>query len=414
MTALLLGGTPAVASAQSSPSPSAQPSEAATPEPTPSAPAEPSPSATPPAEPTVRVEAASADAYAARAAQIVAEMSPEQRAGTVVMGHIPSRDAETVRSYLAGSNLGGFLLMGANVGWEEQTRSLTDAMAVDPALPPLIAVDQEGGAVSRLYWDRAPSARELRDQSPGATEAAFARRGALVARAGISVNFGIVADTTADTSSFIWQRVLGETPSAATSRVAAAVSGESPYVLSALKHFPGHGPVREDSHFTIPATDATLSRWNSRDARPFLAGISAQAPLVMMGHLAYTAVNPAPASLSPEWYRILRDELGFEGVAVTDDLGMLVQSGRLEYQDPVQNAITALSAGADLVLTVARSTPQTAPDMAAGIAAAVQSGTLSEERLTEAATRVVALRLQAGGAGRSLLPCEGECAAPQG
>jgi beta-N-acetylhexosaminidase len=66
------------------------------------------------------------------------------------------------------------------------------------------------------------------------------------------------------------------------------------------------------------------------------------------------------------------------------------------------------------VLAVARSTPQTAPDMAAGIAAAVQSGALSEERLTEAAARVVALRLQAGGSGRSLLPCEGECAAPQG
>lgn len=360
------------------------------------------------------MEAASSDAYAARAAQIVAEMTPAQRAGTVVMGHIPSRDAETVRSYLADSNLGGFLLMGANVGWEEQTRALTDAMTVDPALPPLIAVDQEGGVVSRLYWDDAASARVLRDQSPGATETAFAARGALVARAGISVNFGIVADTTADTGSFIWSRVLGETPSAATSRVAAAVSGESPYVLSALKHFPGHGPVREDSHFTIPATDTTLSRWNSRDARPFLAGISAQAPLVMMGHLSYTAVDPAPASLSPEWYRILRDELGFEGVAVTDDLGMLVQSGRPEYQDPVQNAIMALSAGADLVLTVASSTAQTAPDMAAGIAAAVDSGTLSEERLTEAATRVVALRLQAGGAGRSLLPCEGECAAPQG
>ncbi|WP_324014764.1 glycoside hydrolase family 3 N-terminal domain-containing protein [Microbacterium sp. JZ37] len=428
LTAILLGAAPATAAPSTAPTPTptaspngtAAPSETdapaeegATPAPSESPSEAPTEAPEPPAEQTVRVEAADADAYTQRAAQIVADMTPEQRAGTVVMGHIPSRDADTVRAYLADSDLGGFLLMGANVGWEEQVRSLTDAMVVDPALPPLIAVDQEGGSVSRLYWDRADSARALRDESPGATEDAFATRGALVARAGIGVNFGIVADTTSDTGSFIWRRVLGETPSDATSRVAAAVTGEAPYALSALKHFPGHGAVREDSHFTIPTTDTTLSQWRSRDARPFSAGISAQVPLVMTGHLAYTAIDAAPASLSPEWYRILREELGFEGVAVTDDLGMLVQSRVPAYQDPVQNAVTAISAGADLVLSVASSNAQTAPDMAAGIAAAVAAGTLPEERLAEAATRVVALRLQVAGSGRSFLPCEGECAAPQ-
>ncbi|WOF24644.1 glycoside hydrolase family 3 N-terminal domain-containing protein [Microbacterium betulae] len=362
---------------------------------------------------TVRVEPATGDVYAARAAQIVAGMTPEQRAGAVVMGHIPSRDAETVRAYLADGDLGGFLLMGANVGWEEQVRSLTDAMVVDPALPPLIAVDQEGGSVSRLYWDRAESARTLRDESPGVTEDAFAARGALVARAGIGVNFGIVADVTDDTGSFIWRRVLGETASGATSRVAAAVTGEAPYVLSALKHFPGHGAVREDSHYTVPTTDMSLTQWQSQAARPFSAGISAEAPIVMTGHLAYTAVDERPASLSPEWYRILREDLGFDGVAVTDDLGMLVQSGLPEYADPVRNAVSAIAAGADLVLTVASSTSQTAPDMAAGIAAAVSAGALDEARLTEAATRVVELRLRLAGDGRSLLPCTGECLAPE-
>ncbi|GAA4765557.1 glycoside hydrolase family 3 N-terminal domain-containing protein [Microbacterium gilvum] len=387
-------------------SPAVAATDAPTPTPTPSAAATAGPGATAPAEPTVRVQAAEADAYAERAAAIVAAMTPAQRAGTVVMGHIASRDAETVRAYLADASLGGFLLMGANVGWEEQVRELTDAMVVDPALPPLIAVDQEGGSVSRLYWDRADAASALRDESPGATEEAFAVRGALVARAGIGVNFGVVADVTSDTRSFIWRRVLGETPSDATSRVAAAVTAEEPYVLSALKHFPGHGAVVEDSHYTIPQTGLTLTQWESRDARPFAAGVSAGAPLVMTGHLAYTAVDPLPASLSPQWYRILREDLGFQGVAVTDDLGMLVQSRDPAYQDPVANAVAAISAGADLVLTVASSSSTTAPDMAAGIAAAVEAGTLDEARLVEAAERVVALRLQLAGDGRSFLPAE--------
>ena len=367
----------------------------------------------PSGEATVRVAPASDEAYAERAARIVEGMTAEQRAGTAVMGHIASRDEESVRAYLADANLGGFLLMGANVGWEDQLRSLTDAMVVEPALPPLIAVDQEGGSVSRLYWDRADSARTLRDESPGVTEDAFATRAALVARAGIGVNFGIVADVTDDTGSFIWRRVLGETATSATSRVAAAVTGEAPYVLSALKHFPGHGAVREDSHYTVPTTDLSLTQWRSQAARPFSAGISAAAPIVMTGHLSYTAVDDAPASLSSEWYRILREDLGFEGVAVTDDLGMLVQSRLPEYSDPVGNAVSAIAAGADLVLTVASSTSQTAPDMAAGIAAAVSAGTLDEARLTEAATRVVELRLRLAGDGRSLLPCDGECLAPE-
>jgi beta-N-acetylhexosaminidase len=363
-----------------------------------------------PAEPAARVAPAEIAAYEARAAEIVAAMTPEQRAGTVVMGHIPSRDGEEARAYLEQGQLGGFLLMGPNVGYEEQVRELTDAMVVDPALPPLIAVDQEGGVVSRLYWDRGASARALRADQASASEGAFAARGALVARAGIGVNYGIVADVTQDSGSFIWQRVLGETVGESTTRVASAVIGEAPYAASTLKHFPGHGAVREDSHYTVPATDMPLDQWRSGPARPFAAGISAGAELVMMGHLVYSAVDTTPASLSPEWYRILHEDLGFEGVAVTDDLGMLVQSGFPEYADPVGNAVAAIAAGADLVVTVASSTPQTAADMAAGIAAAADSGALPQERLAEAATRVVALRLKQAGDGRSLLPCEGECA----
>jgi beta-N-acetylhexosaminidase len=114
----------------------------------------------------------------------------------------------------------------------------------------------------------------------------------------------------------------------------------------------------------------------------------------MLGHLSYIAVDPLPATLSPTWHGILRDELGFDGVTVTDDLGMLLSSGIPEYSDPVRNAVLSVAAGNDLVLMIAGSTAATAGQMATGIAAAVDDGTLSADRLAEAATRVLALRLE--------------------
>jgi len=352
---------------------------------------EPTPTPTPTSEP----------AHAA-----VAAMSLRERAASVVMGHIPTTDPGALHAYMETSGIGGFLLMGANVPADEAALpTITAALTVDPARPPLVAIDQEGGDVSRLPWDTLPAPLDLQQADPSAAEAAFAGRADLVRRAGIPVNFGIVADVTADASSFIHRRVLGTTPDAASARVAAAVRGEEGTVFSTLKHFPGHGAAPGDSHTAIPSTGLPLDQWRSADALPFEAGIDAGAELLMFGHLSYTAVDPAPASLSPEWHRIAREELGFDGVSITDDLGMLQGSGQAPYADPVANAVAALAAGNDMVLTVVYSTPETAPRIVDGIVAAVESGALPADRLDEAATRVMELRLAVAEAGAGDLPC---------
>ncbi|MBW9094752.1 glycoside hydrolase family 3 protein [Microbacterium jejuense] len=356
------------------------------------------------------VEPARPDAVREAAAARVAAMSVRERAASVVMGHIPTTDAAALRSYMESTGIGGFLLMGANVpGDEASLRALTAALTLDPALPPLIAVDQEGGDVSRLPWDAFPSALTLKGAPPAAVQDAFAGRAALVRRAGIGVNFGVVADETADRASFIYRRVLGTTPDAAASSVAAAVRGEAGAAASTLKHFPGHGATAADSHATIPATAMPYDQWRATEAVPFAAGIDADAPMLMFGHLAYTAVDPAPASLSAEWHRIAREDLGFDGIAVTDDLGMLQASGDPRYADPAANAVAALAAGNDLVLTVVFSTPDTGPRTVDAIVAAVESGALPAARLEDAAERVTALRLRLAAEGRGLVPC-GDCA----
>ncbi|MFH8249975.1 glycoside hydrolase family 3 N-terminal domain-containing protein [Microbacterium sp. B2969] len=360
-------------------------------------------------DPVVTVVAATPADTQAQAAALVSAMDVRQKAATVVMGHIPTTDPTALKDYLQRTGIGGFILMGANIpGSEGALHDLTTAMTIDPALPPLIAVDQEGGDVSRLPWDDFPSSVTLKTQPADASAEAFAGRGALVQRAGIGVNFGVVADVTADPSMFIYRRALGTTPDDSAARVTAAVAGEGGQALTTLKHFPGHGAAGGDSHTMIPTTGLSKADWEATDARPFAAGIKAGAELLMFGHLAYTAVDAAPASLSAEWHRIARDELGFQGVAVTDDLGMLEASGDPQYRDPVANAVAALAAGNDLLLTIMFSNADTAPRIVDGIVAAVGSGAVPAARLDDAATRVTALRLKLAAEGRGLDPC-GDC-----
>lgn len=344
------------------------------------------------------VAASPKSAAAERATALVQGMSVAEQASTVVMGHVAGTDPAALRSYME-SGLGGFILMGANIpSSEAELQNLTASLTVDPDLPPLIAVDQEGGLVSRLHGDDYPASTSLKSLPVADTLAAFAARGSLVARAGITVNFGTVADYTPDPSSFIHGRALGADPKSAADRVAVATMAQEQFVASTLKHFPGHGAAPGDSHRAIPSTTMGLEEWRDTEAVPFAAGIDAGASMLMYGHLAYTSVDALPASLSPKWHAIARDELGFEGVAVTDDLGMLLSSGDPAYADPVANGVAAIAAGNDLVLMIAGSDAQTAGAMAAGIASAVETGALPAERLEEAATRVVTLRVQVAGA----------------
>ena len=321
-------------------------------------------------------------------------MSLSQQAAAVVMGNTPGTDPAQLTASMS-PGFGGFILMGSNIpDTQDGLRAVTSALTADPALPPLIATDEEGGDVIRLPWDDQPGADVLKAQPAADTRTAFAARGRMLQSAGITVNFGVIADVAPGPDSFIYTRSFGTDPSAAADRVAAAVHGEEPFVRSTLKHFPGHGAAEGDSHDSIPSTDMDLATWRAQVAPPFQTGIEAGAPLVMMGHLAYTAVDAEPASLSPRWHEILRHDLGFRGVIVTDDLNMLTASGVPAYADVVADAVRSVAAGSDLVLAIGGAGPDTAQKIADGLVAAVQRGDLPAERLSDAVSHVVALRLQ--------------------
>ncbi len=313
------------------------------------------------------------------------------------MLHRPGVDGAALRTFADRYGLGGLILMGDNIPpGLAALRVETAAISSDPGLPVLIATDEEGGTVRRLPEDTAPGAEQLKLQDPDATRAAFASRAALLKQAGISLNFGTIADVTADPNSFIFDRVLGTTPADASSRVAASVAGQKGVVLSTLKHFPGHGEVEADSHLSIPTTHVSLKQWRERDAPSFAAGVKSGADVVMFGHLVYSAVDSAPASLSGVWHRILSDEVGFDGVTITDDLRMLQDSGVPQYQDPGENAVRALAAGNTMLLFVLGAGPVqdgVDPDRVINaVVAAVGTGRIPLAQIDEDALKLLEVR----------------------
>lgn len=334
-------------------------------------------------------------------------MTLDEKIRSMIMLNLPGLDAGALGSIADAEGIGGLILMGSNVpDPPEALAGLTPALSTEDGLPLLVAIDQEGGVVRRVSSDTAASAMELRYLDPAAARDAFAARAAMLEGLGVSVNFGIVADVTGDPASFIFDRSMGATAADAAPRVAAAVEGEQGIVLSTLKHFPGHGASPGDSHSGIPTTAMGLEEWRSTQEGPFQAGIDAGAELVMMGHLQFDAIDPQPASLSPTWVGILRDELGFDGVIVTDDLGMLTDSGRPDLADPGSNAVRAVAAGNTMLLFVH---PIDVASIVAAIHAAVDDGRIDPALIDDAAYRLLVMRRTLSGETGRFVHCFEEC-----
>lgn len=332
----------------------------------------------------------------------VQRLSLRDQVASLVIVTVGHDDVLTTEAGYRDLPLGGFLLLRDNFeDWPNRAQQMTGAFRGLTSPAPLIAVDQEGPPIRRIPTDDLPGHRELADASAGEVTAVFRERNALVQQLGATVNFGLVADLGVDSSSYISSRTFGADPVDVSRRVEWALAGTAPGVAQTLKHFPGHGMTREDSHRTLPTADLSFSEWRQSHALPFEAGIAAGAPLVMMGHIIVPAVSSSPASLSAEWVQILREDLAFSGVVVTDDISMLLESSPGLYSDPAEVVSRALTAGVDLVIYSANEVPEDSPvryaELVDDVLARIESGELSADRVAEAARRVLALRSLLGG-----------------
>jgi beta-N-acetylhexosaminidase len=310
-------------------------------------------------------------------------------AGCLLAGFAGPTVPEWLRGWLE-SGLGGVVLFARNVESPDQVAELTAGLrAGRPEL--VVAIDEEGGDVTRLEAASGSSypgswALGVVDD-PALTEGVAAAIGADLAAAGVNVNLAPVADVNSNPRNpIVGIRSFGSDEELVARHVAAFVTGlQRIGVAACVKHFPGHGDTQEDSHLELP----TVRRDEETMAAmllPFRAGIDAGARAVMTAHIRVAGLDDAPATLSRTVIGdLLRGDLGFTGVVVTDALEMRAVSATV---GAAEGAVRALEAGADALCLGHDLRPEA---IHAAVVDAVRSGRLAEESLQEAAARVAEL-----------------------
>ena len=291
--------------------------------------------------------------------------------------------------------LAGVTFFGANVVGD--TASLTAALRAAAPTEPVIAIDEEGGDVTRVaYGSGSPypgNAALGAVDDVALTRSVYASIGADLARLGINTNLAPDADVLdLDGSAVVGTRSFGPDTALVARHVAAAVSGlQSAGIAACAKHFPGHGSTGDDSHLSLATVSGTLDEIRARDLPPFAAAIAAGSIAVMPGHLRVPELTgELPATLSPAAVTgLLRGELGFSGVVICDALEMKAASATFGIPEA---AALAVIAGVDL-LCLGRDTDEAMYHaVRLALTDAVRSGRLPGARLEEAASRVTSLR----------------------
>ncbi|WP_406304933.1 glycoside hydrolase family 3 protein [Streptomyces sp. NBC_00885] len=355
-----------------------------------------------------------------RLKRLISRMSLEEKVGQLfvmrVYGHsatapdqadielnLKEMGVRTAAELIAAYHVGGIIYFS----WAHNTRDpyqIADlsngiqraGLAQSTPVPLLISTDQEHGIVARVGRPATlmPGAMALGaggSRSDARTAARIA--GAELAAMGICQNYAPVADVNVNPANpVIGVRSFGADPDAVAGLVAAQVKGyQSAGIAATSKHFPGHGDTTVDSHTGIPVITHTREQWEEIDAPPFRAAIAAGIDSIMTAHIQFPALDPSndPATLSrPILTGILREELGYDGVVVTDALNM--QGVRDKYGDS-RVPVLALKAGVDQLLNP--------PDLAVawnGVLSAVRSGELTVARLEESILRILLLKEKLG------------------
>jgi beta-N-acetylhexosaminidase len=292
--------------------------------------------------------------------------------------------------------LGGVVLFGSNLGDGTSVDKLTAQLRKAAGRDIVIALDEEGGDVTRLDTVRGSA-------SPGAaalgylgdadvTEQAYRAIGDRLASAGVTLDLAPVADVNVDPRNpVIGVRSFGSDPDLVGRHVAAAVRGlQSAGVAACVKHFPGHGATTSDSHHEVATLHRTRDELDAVELPPFRAAIAAGTRAVMTGHLIVPSIDATElATVSkPITTDLLRGELGFAGTTVTDALEMKALAGTLGMAG---GFVAALAAGADAIETGAQDYPDFVPVMLDEVQRALDDGTLERARLEEASERTAAL-----------------------
>ncbi len=321
--------------------------------------------------------------------KILSRMTLEEKIGQLFIVAADGDLESIIRNY----HPGGFILFSRHTPTILQTMQLTEELRQSAKLPVFVAIDQEGGRVSRLPFAVAvPEARRL-----GALpDASLQNIGSLVGQElqtlGFNINFAPVLDVdTCAENPVIGNRSFSQDPYTVARLGSSYIRGlRLAGIAAAAKHFPGHGDTSSDSHLVLPVVNQSEDRLQTVELLPFRAALRANVDLIMMAHVSYPSLDPTPnwpASLShPIVTDLLRNELEYSGIIITDAMNMKAITG---LKDPGQTAKIAFNAGVDIILM-----PEDLPTAYLSILSAIQSGEIPLSRLNASVNRIISLKLR--------------------
>ncbi len=318
------------------------------------------------------------------------QMALEEKVGQMIFARMPSTgQTEALENY----HFGGYILFASDFEGKtlEQVKEEIASYQSLSKVPLLMASDEEGGMVTRIsQLLETPFSSPLELYQSGGIEAILSdakQKTSLLKEEGIYAGFFPVADLSTDPSSFIYDRTIGQEAKTTADYIGQLVKLlKQEQFTSTLKHFPGYGD-NADSHTDLVYDNRSLEELRANDFLPFKAGIEAGADSIMVSHNIVSAIDNVPSSISPEINKILRNELGFEGVIMTDDFDM---QGLVQFVDQDTGALQTIQAGTDMILSssYASQIPY--------IIEQVKAGTITEERIDQSVKRILGMKYDLG------------------
>lgn len=329
-----------------------------------------------------------------KAEELLAGMTLEEKVGQMFIARCPETDAASkVTQY----HLGGYILFARDFTGKTKEEVTASIQSYQNAaeIPLLIGVDEEGGTVNRVSKNtnlrKTPFASPQELYTAGGWDMIRSdtqEKCQLLQSLGINLNFAPVCDVSQDPQEFIYARSFGQDAEQTTEYVRTVVQTMSQEQMgSVLKHFPGYGN-NSDTHTGIAYDERPIERFVNSDFLPFQAGIDAGADMVLVAHNVVSCMDDqVPASISLPVHNILRNELGFDGVIITDDL---VMEGVRQFAGDAEIAVRAVQAGNDMLCCTDFEVQVPA------VIKAVETGEITEERLNESVLRILKMKIKLG------------------
>ncbi len=340
--------------------------------------------------------------YESETAKVLAAMTEEQKIGALMMVSVPGREmGKEVIDIITNYHPGGIILFGFNIGNADDLRVFIAGMqrlsVESGGFPLFVSLDQEGGRVKRIIDGVTQFPGNMAAGIAGDPELAYqwARIiGMQLRLLGVNMDLAPVLDVNNNPANpVINTRSFGSDPALVALLGSSFIRGlQDAFCIAVGKHFPGHGDTNLDSHRTLPSIGYDLARLRALELVPFIRAVGVGVSCIMTAHISFPAIleNDDPATISRFFLeKVLREELGFQGLVITDDLEMRAVSERMRVGE---GAVRAVMAGADMVLISTHGSH--VPEIFHALKDAVRSGRIPASRLDESVRRIMALKMK--------------------